>query len=40
MNKINIGIMGGLVNNQNMGCVALTYSLISLLEKITALCQL
>lgn len=35
MNKINIGIMGGLVNNQNMGCVALTYSLISLLEKIS-----
>lgn len=34
MNRINIGIMGGLVNNPNMGCLALTYSLISLLEKI------
>lgn len=35
MNKINIGIMGGLINNPNMGCVALTYSLISLLGKIS-----
>ncbi|MDD6644497.1 MAG: polysaccharide pyruvyl transferase family protein [Oscillospiraceae bacterium] len=29
-----IGIMGGLVSNANLGCVALTYSLINVLEKI------
>ncbi|HFI0592390.1 TPA: polysaccharide pyruvyl transferase family protein [Streptococcus suis] len=35
MRKVNIGVMGGLINNPNMGCVALSYSLISLLEKIS-----
>lgn len=34
MKKFRIGIMGGLVSNENMGCVALTYSLINILEKI------
>ena len=29
-----IGIMGRLVSNANLGCVALTYSLINVLEKI------
>ena len=31
-----IGVMGGLVSNSNMGCVALTYSLIGLLERISS----
>lgn len=31
---IQIGIMGALVSNENMGCVALTYSLLSMLERI------
>lgn len=30
-----IGIMGSLVSNENMGCVALTYSLIKMLERIS-----
>lgn len=30
-----IGLMGAIVNNDNMGCVALTYSIISCLEKIS-----
>lgn len=30
-----IGLLGALVNNENMGCVALTYSLLSLLEEIS-----
>lgn len=36
MNKsiINIGLFGTVINNGNMGCVALTYSVISLLEKV------
>lgn len=34
MNKIIIGIFGAVINNQNLGCQALTYSLISLLDRI------
>lgn len=30
-----IGLMGCLINNENMGCVALTFSLINMLEKIS-----
>lgn len=30
-----IGIMGALVSNENMGCVALTYSLLKMLEDIS-----
>ena len=29
-----IGLLGCLINNENMGCVALTFSLINMLEKI------
>lgn len=29
-----IGLMGAVINNTNMGCVALTYSILSILEKI------
>ena len=29
-----VGLMGTLVSNENMGCVALTYSLVRMLEKI------
>lgn len=29
-----IGLLGSLINNENMGCVALTFSLINMLEKI------
>lgn len=32
--KKTIGLMGAIVDNSNMGCVALTYSLIGCLEKI------
>lgn len=32
---MNIGIMGAPVNNSNLGCVALTYSLLLVLEKVT-----
>lgn len=34
MKRINIGLLGSVINNGNMGCVALTYSLIHMLEKI------
>lgn len=34
MNKIIIGIFGAAVNNPNLGCQALTYSLVSLLDQI------
>ncbi len=34
MKCITIGMMGTLVSNENMGCVALTYSLLRLLENI------
>lgn len=34
METINIGLLGAVINNDNMGCVALTYSLINMLEKI------
>ncbi len=27
-NNINIGLLGTVINNSNMGCVALTYSVI------------
>ena len=37
MEKI-IGIMGALICNENMGCVALSYSLLLLLEKIRKEC--
>lgn len=30
-----IGLLGALINNENMGCLALTYSLINLLEMIS-----
>lgn len=33
---LTIGLMGALVSNSNMGCVALTYSAISMLEEISA----
>ena len=33
---LNIGLMGTLVSNSNMGCVALTYSVINMLEEISA----
>lgn len=35
MKKMTIGILGGLINNINLGCVALTYSLINILEEIS-----
>ena len=34
MKRTNIGLLGSVINNGNMGCVALTYSLILMLEKI------
>lgn len=34
-NNINIGLLGTVINNSNMGCVALTYSVIILLEEIS-----
>lgn len=34
MKKLTIGLLGTAVNNENMGCVALTYSLISQLSEI------
>jgi len=34
MNNLTIGLFGAAINNGNMGCVALTYSLISMLEQI------
>lgn len=34
MKKTTIGILGGLLNNINLGCVALTYSLLNILEEI------
>ena len=34
-NEINIGIMGGLINNRNLGCLALTYSLLKELETLS-----
>lgn len=33
--KINIGLFGAVINNDNMGCCALTYSLIRTLERIS-----
>lgn len=30
-----VGLLGALINNENLGCVALTYSLINLLERIS-----
>ena len=38
MKTFNIGLLGAVINNDNMGCVALTYSLINMLEKIA--CEL
>lgn len=38
MKKKTIGIMGALICNENMGCVALSYSLLLLLEKIRKEC--
>ena len=29
-----IGLLGSLINNENLGCLALTYSQIALIEKI------
>ena len=34
MKKIVIGLMGARVNNPNLGCVALTYSLLVYLKRI------
>lgn len=34
MKKINIGLMGCTLNNPNLGCAALTFSLLTVLEKI------
>lgn len=34
MKKIRIGLFGAILNNNNMGCCALTYSLLSMLERI------
>ena len=34
-NKLIIGLEGAVINNDNMGCVALTCSLIAMLEKIS-----
>lgn len=34
MKNITVGLFGAAVNNGNMGCVALTYSLISMMEQI------
>lgn len=34
MNNMNVGLLGAVVNNGNMGCVALTYSLIHMMEEI------
>ena len=31
-----IGLLGALINNENLGCLALTYSQIALIEKIAA----
>ena len=36
MKTVNVGLLGAVINNKNMGCVALTYSLINLLEKIAS----
>ncbi len=35
-NKLTVGIQGAPLNNSNMGCVALTYSLVKVLEEISA----
>lgn len=35
MKKIKIGLLGGLVNSSNLGCCALTYGAISILETIS-----
>lgn len=32
---ITIGVLGAPINNGNMGCVALTYSLLDMLEEIS-----
>ncbi len=37
-NDMNIGLLGAAINNTNMGCVALTYSLLFILEKIKDQC--
>lgn len=34
MENITIGLLGAVINNPNMGCVALTYSLLTMLENI------
>ncbi len=34
--KLTVGIQGAPLNNSNMGCVALTYSLVKVLEEISA----
>lgn len=34
MKRIKIGLLGTVINNSNLGCVALTYSLVKLLEDI------
>lgn len=36
MKTVNIGLLGAVINNGNMGCVALTYSLINVLEEISS----
>ncbi|PJG83512.1 polysaccharide pyruvyl transferase family protein [Caviibacterium pharyngocola] len=35
MKKVNIGLLGALVNSTNLGCCALTYGAISLLENLS-----
>ena len=33
--RLRIGLEGAEINNENLGCVALTYSLLTMLEKIS-----
>ena len=35
MKEYHVGLLGAVINNENMGCVALTYSLLHLLENIS-----
>lgn len=39
MKKLTIGLFGCAINNSNMGCVALSYSLLQLLEDIRKKCK-
>lgn len=35
MKELNVGLFGAVVNSDNLGCLALTYSLVAILESIT-----